>query len=42
MPLSDHCSAANHEIAESNSKANSSLAVRLNILLGVSACQFFN
>lgn len=38
----DCSSAANHEIAESNSKANSSVAVRLNILLGVSACQFFN
>lgn len=40
MPFSEHCRAANHEIAESNSKANSSLAVRLNILLGISACQF--
>lgn len=41
--LLSHCnSAANHEIAESNSEANSILAARLNIFLCASACQFFN
>lgn len=40
--LSHSHNAANHEIAERNSQANSILAVRLNILLCVSACQFFN
>lgn len=41
MSFPDLCGVASHGRAESNSKANSSLAIRLNILLDVSACQFF-